>query len=299
MNYVKILQDTFAVFRRGYYEKNNCQINLKTTDAQRQQACVLLPDALEQMSKSLCVEEMHVKGALEVTVQNMDSFTMAAISGQSAVLGDERKKVLVLNFANPVHPGGGAREGARAQEEDLCRKSSLLLSLESANARAYYVYNRNLRSYLGSDAIILTPEVEVIKGANYELLDEPFTVAVMTCAAPIISFEETDYLGEAEYEALLYQRIERMFHTAVYYGYTNLVLGAWGCGAFGNDADIIASLFCKVMRELQIPMKQGGTATVGQLFRRIDFAVLDRSPERYNYQMFKKHLAGFCHTANS
>ena len=44
------------------------------------------------------------------------------------------KPILVLNLANPVNPGGGVRRGSKAQEEDLCRKSSLLLSLESSAA---------------------------------------------------------------------------------------------------------------------------------------------------------------------
>ena len=51
------------------------------------------------------------------------------------------RPVLVLNLANPVNPGGGVRRGATAQEEDLCRISSLLVSLESMKAKTYYDYN--------------------------------------------------------------------------------------------------------------------------------------------------------------
>ena len=75
-------------------------------------------------------------------------------------------EVLVLNFANPFNPGGGVRRGAKAQEEDLRRKSSLLLSLESDSDKAYYNYHRELHSPYSSDAIILSPKVQIIKDAN-------------------------------------------------------------------------------------------------------------------------------------
>ena len=55
------------------------------------------------------------------------------------------QEILVLNLANPVNPGGGARRGARAQEEDLCRKSSLLLSLEDVSAKSYYCFRNGYR----------------------------------------------------------------------------------------------------------------------------------------------------------
>ena len=35
------------------------------------------------------------------------------------------KKIAVMNFANAFHPGGGVTKGASAQEESLCRTSTL------------------------------------------------------------------------------------------------------------------------------------------------------------------------------
>ena len=67
----------------------------------------------------------------------MDSFSRAREMYEDfSYIFTERdaKEILVLNLANPVHPGGGVRRGVRAQEEDLCRKSSLLLSLEGRDA---------------------------------------------------------------------------------------------------------------------------------------------------------------------
>ena len=99
----------------------------------------------------------------------MDSFSLAL----SYDIGfEDEDRILVLNLANPVNPGGGVRKGAKAQEEDLCRKSSLLVSLEGKNALTYYEYNRSLHTYMGSDAIIIHPHVEVFKDENGELLED-------------------------------------------------------------------------------------------------------------------------------
>ncbi len=202
------------------------------------------------------------------------------------------RKILVLNFANPVHPGGGVRRGARAQEEDLCRRSSLLPALESLVARPHSDYNNGLSGYMGSDAMILTPEVEVIKDEHYGLLDKPFTVAVLTCAAPMVS-HGMGTLTRAQYEELFYHRIMMVFHIAIYYGYTHLVLGAWGCGAFGNDANLVSDLFYNAMKELKVPLQKNGTGTVKDFFRRIDFAVLDRTNDKYNYKAFLRNFENF------
>ena len=71
------------------------------------------------------------------TVTNRDSFEAAREIMKSEIWNSQTPtgKVLVLNFANATHPGGGVRYGDVAQEEDLCRRSTLLVSLEGDQAR--------------------------------------------------------------------------------------------------------------------------------------------------------------------
>jgi len=193
--------------------------------------------------------------------------------------------VLVLNLANPVNPGGGVRRGAQAQEEDLCRKSSLLLSLESPAARKYYEYNYRLHSNMGSDAIILNPNVEIIKDENGKLLEDSVVVSVMTCAAPVVLYG-FEGLSEHEYEELLYKRITGMLTCAAYWGYKLLVLGAFGCGAFGNDAHLVSDIFYKALKEFEF-----NGMHEKDFFRRIEFAVLSRSEDQYNFREFYRNFS--------
>ena len=189
----------------------------------------------------------------------------------------------MLNFANPVNPGGGVRHGAVAQEEDLCRKSSLLLSLESEAAKPYFAYNKTV-SWLGSDAMILTPNVEIIRDAARQYLPEPFVVSVLTCAAPVLPWRSGE-IDENEYEQALYRRIGKILLTAANYDYRDLVLGAWGCGVFGNDAALVSDLFQKAFRELLI---QGTPAD--HCFSRVVFAIPWNPSRPYNFLEFARNF---------
>ena len=199
----------------------------------------------------------------------------------------QSKPVMVLNFANPVNIGGGVYKGARAQEEDLCRRSSLLRSLESPQALSYYRYNRKLQTHMGSDAMIVSPEVEVFRDENGDLLEETVIVAVLTCAAPMISYG-TEGLSEEEYQEMFYKRIVGVIKCSAYFGYRDLVLGAWGCGAFGNDAAIVSDLFHRALEESDRDVLKNK-----DLFRRIVFAVRSRGEETYNFKAFNQYFGRY------
>ena len=280
-----MFQETMKILEQGYYYKNGRRVNLKLSRREMEEIHVYLPDGVREYANRKDFKPPIVIGRCGYGCENNDSFSVArARVGQTYLFDNDTPKILVLNLANPVHPGGGVKKGARAQEEDLCRSSSLLLSLECRHARNYYNYNESLHTYMGSDALMITPQVEIIRDSDGELLDETVIVSVVTCAAPMIK-HGMEGMTDAEYEKMIYDRITGMLKCVAYRGYKNLVLGAWGCGAFGNDAAVISDLFYKALKDLDY-----NGAKQSSLFRRIDFAVLDRTQEQYNFKQFYRNF---------
>lgn len=205
---------------------------------------------------------------------------------------DYDKKVAVLNFANPVEPGGGILRGANAQEEYLCRLSNLYKSLSSKNAEKYYSDNNKIRSnnqfnsmFIGTDQVIYSPDVTVLKKSdaiNREWFremyaDDYYTVDVLTCAAPF--FSGSGYIipnGDLKY--LLMRRIKNIFEVAIENNIDVLVLGAFGCGAFHNPPEVVASAFKDCLRD----------ARYSCAFDEVVFAIKRESTPSKNIQEFKK-----------
>ena len=289
-NNLLMLQDTLSILERGSYQLDGKTIPLKLSRLQMEEAHVYLPDDVKRVCEARDFEHVHGPGRCGYGCENADSFTLARKrAGQLSydLNRKESKPILVLNLANPVNPGGGVRRGAQAQEEDLCRKSSLLMSLEGEMAKAYYDYNRSLDTYMGSHALIIHPQVEIIKDENGDLLPETAIVAVMTCAAPMLRRGMAG-LTQKEYEALVYDRITGMLKVAAYLGYRHLILGAFGCGAFGNDARVVSDLFYRALKAFNFDgMRES------DMFRRIDFAVLSRSADQYNFKEFSRNFSHF------
>ena len=287
---IAMLQDTLDILKRGSYQAGRKTVSLKLTRAQMEEAEVYLPADVRALEESKEFPHVHHFGRCGYGCENMDSFSLARkrMEQLSYNLNEKGvKPILVLNLANPVNPGGGVRNGALAQEEDLCRKSSLLLSLEGKAAAPYYAYNQSLHTYMGSDAVIIHPQVEVIKDERGNLLPETAVVAVMTCAAPMLNYG-MEGMTEQQYEEMMLRRITGMFKVAAYRGYEYLVLGAFGCGAFANDARVVSDLFYKALKEFDYDgMREK------DMFRRIDFAVLDRTADKYNFNEFSRNFADF------
>lgn len=143
------------------------------------------------------------------------------------------KRVGVLNFASFRHPGGGVVKGARAQEEDLCRCTTLYPSIEV------------VKYPLPKDGILYTPDVMILKDEQYRPLTTPIRVDVISCAAVCNRPESGNRKAAAPRPntAAMKEKIEGIFRLAIHYKIDILVLGAFGCGAYGNDPEVIAGIF--------------------------------------------------------
>ncbi len=182
-------------------------------------------------------------------------------------LVDRGLRVLALNFANGIHPGGGFLNGARAQEEVLCRSSALYLTLQGD---PMYVAHRR-RSIPDSTAwAILSPDIPVFRTDDGTSLNEPWLLSMLTCAAPY-----APAVGQPQAGDLLRERIHRVLAIARAYGYEALVLGAWGCGVFGNDPQRTAHDFHAILAN-----------ELSGNFSEVVFAISDWSPERRFLQPF-------------
>ncbi len=287
---IEILGDTLGILENGSFEKDGQEIRLQFPLEQMKEIQVFLPEDIELLRKEeASASEMVSSGDGEKCTfgcENIDALVLAQRKySELKERGEINPKVLVLNLASSTHPGGQSRKGASAQEEDLCRRTSLLLSLESDEAKKYYDYNNARKTQMGSDGVMISPYVEVIKDGSSETLSEPFPISVMSCAAPMIRLG-LEGMSQQEYETMLYRRIQGMLLTAASQNYRHLILGAFGCGVFGNDAAVVSDLFCQAIEELTFCSKGSS-----QLFDSIDFAVLCRPEKDYNYREFCRNFS--------
>lgn len=157
-------------------------------------------------------------------------------------------KIAVLNFANPHEPGGGVKRGAMAQEECLCRCSDLYNALDQPYFQKYYYgYHAQNGDELFSDRLIYSPDITVFKSDEKipQLLENPFHVDVITCAAPYIN----SYVSYKTDELMnrYHCRIRNILEVAMSKEVDCLILGAFGCGAFHNDPNLMAKAFADLL----------------------------------------------------
>jgi uncharacterized protein (TIGR02452 family) len=181
--------------------------------------------------------------------------------GAARRLVEQGLRPLALNFANGLNPGGGFLNGARAQEEVLCRSSALFSTLYGDPMYEAHAQRREPDS---TDWLIYSPRVPVFRTDGGTTLHEPWVLDFITCAAPY-----APSVGQPRSGDLLRQRIHRVLAVARAYGHSTLVLGAWGCGAFANDPGRTARDFRSALEH-----------EFHGAFESVTFAITDWSPER-------------------
>ncbi|MCD8374368.1 MAG: TIGR02452 family protein [Oscillospiraceae bacterium] len=283
---IEVLEDTLNILEKGSYQKGGQNVRLHFPPEQIRRALVFLPDELAALSVSEAEKTYTPSAPCSFSCENEDALALAQRLYQRLKSGGESApKILVQNMASAAQAGGHTRKGADAQEEDLCRRSSLLLSLESDDAKRYYDYNNALGTRMGSDAVVLSPCVEVIKDTAAETLSQPFPVSVISCAAPMVRLG-LEGMSRQEYENMLYRRIQGILLTAAAHNYRHLILGAFGCGVYGNDAAIISDLFSCAIRDFTYDGK-----SYSECFSTIQFAVLCHPDRDYNYKEFCRNFS--------
>lgn len=260
MNQIAVANETIRITERGCYEVNGKTVSLPALDYRK--VLVITP---EQGAAAVQAFRQQEGDVCRFEVTHEDSFTAARALGG---------KPLVMNFANAHHAGGGFRLGANAQEEALCRCSTLYASLTSEAAKEMYRYNNTHLSAVESDYMLLSPDVCVFRNQQCELLEQPFMAGVITAPAPNRRGAAV-FASSAKIQETFERRIRILLAAAAQNGYRDLVLGAWGCGAFGNKPEVVAGAFRKILVQ-----ERFGTA-----FDRVRFALYG-NPKGKNYCTF-------------
>ena len=203
----------------------------------------------------------------------------------------------VMNLADAYVACGMYKRGSRAQEESLCRATTLSRSLfqffkaTSGKADRYakdvnveiqeYAYPLDL-NYGG----IYSPNVTVFRNAHdlYSFAEDTFKVGIVSVAA--LDFNEKhgknlEYKAKgggftSEGEQIMKNKIRTIYRIALANGHDSLVAGAFGCGAFRLPADEVARLFHEIINEAEFKNK----------FAKVIFAILDKEDKEGKFAPF-------------
>ena len=159
-------------------------------------------------------------------------------------------KTAILNFASYKYPGGQFMNGSKAQEECICHESTLYNVISQYGD--YYEWNKaHNNKHLYLNRALYTPNIIIErsndKGKWQSMID------VITCAAPNYR-AASNYAGVSleENNKTLFERIKFIKYIAENQNIDTLILGAFGCGVFGQDPIMVANYFKEVFKKSSV-----------------------------------------------
>lgn len=247
-------------------------------------------DKLPPLAKNNCPS--HQKATVKIL--NEDSFDAAIMlkdattSSSHNTIPNGPNRVAVLNLASEKFPGGGWENGAMAQEEALCYRSSLSLSLH----KHHYpwgdldgLYTRDvviIRSSTNDGHALLAPATAATNLPLVSVLSVAALRRPKLSDAQTLAGEKRQVFANASDRNTTKDKMRLTLRMAAAKGHDRLVLGALGCGAFHNPPEEIAEAWKEVLLEDEFS---------GGWWKEMWFAVLDRKNEG-NFGVFDKVLGG-------
>ncbi|MBE5850290.1 MAG: TIGR02452 family protein [Lachnospiraceae bacterium] len=278
-------EDNVAVFKDT---ERLCKTNDRLKEAVRRattsQKLILQVDEIDEQNKNRYEKQSNVVVSKKRTLE--------------AAQGYKGTKIAVHNFASSSNPGGGVVRGSSAQEECICRCTGLYFSLNTPNMwDGFYNPHRAEHNPIHTDDIIYTSGVTVFKtdSANPTLMPEPdwYDVDVITCAAPNLKKQPSNRynpgdggfqvkIKEKELLEVHEKRLRRILEVAISESVETIILGAFGCGAFENNPEIVARAASNVIRDYLYA------------FKNIEFAVYCSPRDERNFKVFERVLKPYC-----
>jgi uncharacterized protein (TIGR02452 family) len=264
MNNKDIANDTMKILEVGFFQIGDGIWDIRNT----------LEFAVQDTQLFLGSEpelEFAGTGTFQTRIEVTNETSLQALARLARENLDE---VMCLNFASAKNPGGGFLGGAQAQEESLARSSGLYPCLLAQPK--FYEFHRKQQDLLYSHRMIYSPSVPVFKNDAGELL-EPYNAAFITCAAPNAGAIASNQANStSQIPEVLEQRATLVLGLAALKKHQRLVLGAWGCGVFRNDPNLVARVFKNLLKN-----------KFKNVFEEVVFAVYDSSKNKSVFLAFE------------
>lgn len=174
--------------------------------------------------------------------------------------------------------------GASAQEESLCYRSSLSVTLKN------HFYP------MPESAVVHSPKVVIIRtgqkdGSKLMDLSKPETLPVVSViSSAALRHPQLNAAGKYKFpgdRVSMKSKMRSILRVAAWKQHRRLVLGAFGCGAFRNPQEEVATMWAEVFEE---PEFSGGW------WESVIFAVMKDANEvrtgNGNFSAFKSRLEG-------
>ena len=176
----QIANETIEIIESGRYtgpSGRSVDIQAKIKDS-LQGTVHFAPDGFDTVfrERDAVIANQTPRHETRYIVENTTTFSAAR-----KLLDESESPVFCLNFASAKNPGGGFLSGSQAQEECLARASGLYASIN--RVQRYYEINRECGTSLYTHHMIYSPAVPVFRNDDDELLDNPYSVAILTSPA--------------------------------------------------------------------------------------------------------------------
>ncbi|CAB4484245.1 hypothetical protein RhiirA1_533592 [Rhizophagus irregularis] len=209
----------------------------------------------------------------EIVTENQEKPVVKVVNNDCLIEALELKKKgyrpLVLNMASATSVGGGYKNGAGAQEENLFRRTNLFQYHES-NKKDWYPIPEIGGIYCPNATIIRSSEQD-----QYEFLEVPEMMSFVAVAAMrsprLVKNHSGEFALVPEAKKLTQRKIQAILNIGLDNGHDAIVLSAFGCGAYRNPPSIMAQLFYEVISTEYA----GGGVNLPKTYRHISFAIID------------------------